>query len=271
MKPSGIQINKPVLVFLIGIIILIIVGYKIYRNPTHFTILQDSKMETLVDVPAESTEKAKSVKVKEVTVKVNVDGKEVEIFTRQTDPSPDSPQLDLLLLHGQAFTSQDWSKIKTLELLSAWNYRPVAVDLPGYGNSNKVTVKDNAIFLEELIQVLKLKAPVIVSPSMSGGFSLPYLFKDPSNVLTRCKAYIPIAPVSTEKYEKKQYEQLKIPTAIIYGENDRMLGTVSKDNLMNLPGSKVFMIEGAGHAAYLNKTDKFHQILYNFLLEIAKK
>ncbi|KAK3605905.1 hypothetical protein CHS0354_017811 [Potamilus streckersoni] len=271
MKPSGIQINKPVMVMFIGIIILVIVGYRIYRNPTHFTILQDSTMEKLVDVPADSKEKAKSVKVKEVTVKVKVDGKEVDILTRQTDPSTVSPQLDLLLLHGQKFTSENWADIQTLQLLSVWNYRPVAVDLPGYGKSKSAAVKDNVAFMEELIQALKLNAPVIISPSMSGEFSLPYLFKDPSNVLIRSKAYIPVAPVYTDKYDKKLYEQLKIPTAIIYGQKDETLGTDSKENLKNLPGSKLFMIEGAGHAAYLDKPDKFHQILYSFLLEIAKK
>ena len=36
---------------------------------------------------------------------------------------------------------------------------------------------DPATYLEVVIKELKLKKPVIVSPSMSGGFSLPYLFK----------------------------------------------------------------------------------------------
>ena len=47
--------------------------------------------------------------------------------------------------------------------------------LQGYGSSPKASV-DRAKYLEEVIKGLKLKKPVIVSPSMSGGYSMPYLF-----------------------------------------------------------------------------------------------
>lgn len=38
---------------------------------------------------------------------------------------------DVLLLHGQAFTSKTWEALGTLALLAGEGYRAVAIDLPG--------------------------------------------------------------------------------------------------------------------------------------------
>ena len=46
----------------------------------------------------------------------------------------------------------------------------------GYGKSEVATV-DQAPFIDAVIKELKLKKPVIISPSMSGSYSLPFLFK----------------------------------------------------------------------------------------------
>ena len=56
-------------------------------------------------------------------------------------------------------------------------------------------------FLATFIQQLGLDRPIIVSPSMSGDFSLPFLLgKEPEQAVTKCRGYVPVAPVSTGNY-----------------------------------------------------------------------
>lgn len=86
-------------------------------------------------------------------------------------------------------------------------HRAVAIDFPGYGKSiPEAPVSDHLEFMEKLIKVLKLgPAPVIVSPSMSGKFSLPYLVSHPDMV----KGYVPVAPVNTEFYTE-EFPSIKV-------------------------------------------------------------
>ena len=41
------------------------------------------------------------------------------------------PILVVLLLHGQAFTSENWLQLGTLSYLAAMGHRAVAIDIPG--------------------------------------------------------------------------------------------------------------------------------------------
>ena len=64
-----------------------------------------------------------------------------------------------------------------------------------------------------VIAGLGLVKPVIVSPSMSGSFSLPYLFTEPlATIQERISGFVPVAPVHTSDFDVKKYEQLKVFT-----------------------------------------------------------
>jgi len=47
--------------------------------------------------------------------------------------------------------------------------------LLGYEESSEISI-DNHVYLSDVIGALGLTRPVIVSPSMSGCYSIPYLF-----------------------------------------------------------------------------------------------
>ena len=64
-------------------------------------------------------------------------------------------------------------------------------------------MEDKIKFMEALIAGLKLSKPVIVSPSMSGQFSLPFLFSDPESATTRSQGFVAVAPVQTSTYKDK--------------------------------------------------------------------
>ena len=53
---------------------------------------------------------------------------------------------------------------------------------------------------------------------------------------------------------------------IVYGESDSGLGRESTKNLRRLPEVvSVVKIPGAGHAAYMDRPELWHTILYNYL------
>ena len=83
--------------------------------------------------------------------------------------------------------------------------------------SDTGTVEDKNKFLEDVIAALQLTAPVIISPSLSGSYSLPYLFSHPDKLLKRAAGYVPVAPISTDKYTAEQYKQLKVYILVKYG------------------------------------------------------
>ena len=193
-------------------------------------------------------------------------GQDEGIFYRHAFPSS-SVRFTVLLLHGQAFSSQTWEDLGTLKYLSSKNYKVVAVDLPGYGKSKKIetpkTLEERTQFVQDLMNKLQIKRPVFVSPSMSGSFSLPYVFEGEQG--RNLRGYVPVAPVGTDRFSELSYKSLHLPTLIIYGENDTGLGTSSLGRLRNIPGSVIHMIKGAGHACYLNNGEEFHSVLVKFL------
>jgi abhydrolase domain-containing protein 14 len=130
-----------------------------------------------------------------------------KVFHRDvTLQSSTPPTKQVLLLHGQAFSSDNWHTLGTLTFLAALGHRAVAVDLPGYGRSTPSHVQNTLAFMEALVEVLKLgPTPIIISPSMSGSFSIPYLVAHPERV----GGYVPVAPVGTRSYTE-QFQSIQV-------------------------------------------------------------
>lgn len=176
--------------------------------------------------------------------------------------------LEVIFLHGQSFTSKTWEELGTLALLSEKGYRVIAIDLPGYGDSPSSSTVETAhgrvAFLQQLLKELGLQRPVLISSSMSGRYSIPFLMESGEKL----KGFVPIAPAGTKEFTVQQYLQVKTPTLIIYGELDTGLGTQSLQLLQVIPNSKVVKLTAAGHACYLDQPQAFHGALLNFLDEL---
>lgn len=211
-------------------------------------------------LPAKELETTgKNVKIEEK--RLDVQGHNV--FYREAAPLMANDLKEVLLLHGKRFKSQTWLQLGTIHLLAAAGHKVVAVDLPGYGESSKEQIPEDkrGEFLGELMKALNLNLPVVVSPSLSGSFTIPLLSKHPE----KFSGYIPVAPIKTDLLTAQEYKNIKVPTLIIYGENDKDLGTESTRNLINLPNCQERMLPKAGHPAYLDQPELFHQLVYNFL------
>ncbi|KAI5619546.1 protein ABHD14B isoform X1 [Silurus asotus] len=199
--------------------------------------------------------------------RVNVGMCSQPLFYRQALPSDREAKLCVLLLHGIRFSSQNWLTIGTLNALAEAGYRALAIDLPGLGESKAaeapaaVGEPAPAEFLKQVCDGLNTGPVVVISPSLSGMYSLPFLFQHPE----RLKAYIPVAPICTDKFKVEQYKAVQVSTLIVYGDQDTQLGEVSLNNLKNLPNHKVVVMHGAGHPCYLDDPVTWHKAVLEFL------
>ncbi|XP_061905931.1 protein ABHD14B isoform X2 [Entelurus aequoreus] len=201
---------------------------------------------------------------------VHVEGCASPLFYRQSRPSSGETKMSVLLLHGIRFSSQNWQDIGTMHTLAKAGCCAVALDLPGLGRSKSAKAPAEvgelapASFLVDVCKRLGLSPVVVISPSLSGMYSLPFLIQH-QNLL---RAYIPVAPICTHKITPEQYRSVKVPSLIVYGDQDSQLGEVSLSNLSHLPNHSVAMMKGAGHPCYLDDPDTWHKLLTDFLAKL---
>ncbi|XP_017199348.1 putative protein-lysine deacylase ABHD14B isoform X1 [Oryctolagus cuniculus] len=141
---------------------------------------------------------------------------------------------------------------------------------PGLGRSKEAAAPAPlgelvpAGFLAALVEALALGPPVVISPSMSGMYSLPFLTAPGSQL----RGYVPVAPICTDKISAADYASVKIPALIVYGDQDPM-GQSSFEHLKQLPNHRVLVMKGAGHPCYLDKPEEWHTELLSFLQGLA--
>ena len=70
---------------------------------------------------------------------------------------------------------------------------------------------DTACFLTDVIAALKLDRPVLVSPSLSGSYTLPFLLgAQPEKAAEKCRGYVPVAPIYTDQFEEEVYKKCQV-------------------------------------------------------------
>ncbi|XP_064650117.1 putative protein-lysine deacylase ABHD14B isoform X2 [Lineus longissimus] len=222
--------------------------------------------------PADLMEKATSVPIHENTIKLTVGGIKLNLFYRSAGPQDKQAKTPVLFLHGASFTSKTWQDLGTLGLLALLGHQVVAVDLPGFGSTSSASNVNRVEFIEEIIKQTKIVTPpIIVLPSMGGGFGLPYVMEAPEKAYKRISGIIAIAPVNTGTYTHAQFHRITVPTMIIRGEKDKGLGLQALSNLQNTQNNVHFVMEKCGHAAYMNDSPKWHELLYNYVMGVEKE
>ena len=166
----------------------------------------------------------------------------------------------VLLLHGAKFDAKTWQKLGTLDVLAEAGHRAVAVDLPGSGKSPGWKV-DPGTFLAELIALLDIGRPVVLSPSRSGNLSFPLILDHPDKV----SGYVPIAPVGVKQYAG-QLKQSPVPALVVWGQRDGLFRPeMAKTLAACFKTATVVILPDAKHPAYLDQPDLFHEALLKFL------
>ncbi len=152
----------------------------------------------------------------------------------------------------------------TLHYLSNWGYRSFAIDIPTDHANDQEAVQ----WLRKLIDTLQLTNLVIISPSMSGRMTLPYVIRSKKQRKS-IRGFVPIAPVGTNRFQANEYKQIEIPTLIVHGENDTKFQSAF-EKLQQIPTRKILLIKNASHASYVEKPMDFHNELRQFLYDIYR-
>lgn len=169
----------------------------------------------------------------------------------------------VLFLHGASFSSADWQTLGTLDLLAAAGWRAIAVDLPGFGKSTKTTMPPSEL-LPALYVAFQIDKPVIVAPSMSGGYALPFLARAPGKL----RGFVALAPVGIPENAERLQDN-PVPSLLFWGQKDRIVPVAMGQALLNALAEATFIcIEDGGHAAYMDNPTKFHVELVRFLDEV---
>ncbi len=166
----------------------------------------------------------------------------------------------VLLLHGARFSAETWRETHTIERLGEAGCRALAVDLPGFGKSPRGRVDPDS-FVADLAAEISEQPIVLVAPSMSGRFALPFAIDHTSSLA----GFVPIAPVGIPQYKSRLHE-IASPTLIVWGDRDRVVPPTLADVLGNgIPDSRKMIVEGGEHPCYLHAPDHFNEALVAFI------
>lgn len=170
----------------------------------------------------------------------------------------------VLLLHGARFSSETWRELGTIELLARQGYRVLALDLPGYGASEASGSPADRL-LGALIPLLFDRPVALVSPSMSGRFSLPVVSGRPSYLA----GFVPVAPAGIAAH-LDALEGSRMPTLIFWGSEDKIIPLKDGQRLNRaLSNSRLVVLDGARHPCYLDRPLDFHRELLQFLAGLS--
>jgi pimeloyl-ACP methyl ester carboxylesterase len=178
----------------------------------------------------------------------------------------DGPEhgLKVVLLHGASFSAQTWQTIGTLRALSGAGYLAYAIDLPGFGESSPHHGPART-WLAAVLDRVEIERPVVVSPSMSGRFSLPLVTAQPE----RAAGFVAVAPVGISSFASQLHE-ITIPVLAIWGEHDRIVPLDQADLLVgSVKRGRKVVIRGGSHAPYMSDPAAFHGEMLTFLKDLA--
>ena len=102
---------------------------------------------------------------------------------------------------------------------------------------------------------------MVVSPSMSGRFSLPAVASDPELFA----GYVPVAPAGVPA-ALSGMGSADLPTLVLWGARDHVFPVEQGRALAQaMPRAELVVIEDADHACYLDQPERFHELLFDFV------
>lgn len=188
----------------------------------------------------------------------------------------------LLLIHGLGTNAKSW--LKNIPSLSE-NFRIIAVDLPGYGKSDKKNYKYSMSFysdvLSEFLTNLKINKATFVGHSMGGQISMVTALNHPDKV----DKLVLISPAGFERFTEGEGDWMKAAFTIelVKETNTRNIDVNLRSNFYDTPEDASFFvtdriqIKGAKdfedycYAVTRNVTGMIDEPVWSRLTEIKNK
>jgi abhydrolase domain-containing protein 14 len=205
---------------------------------------------------------------------VVVDGIRIRVRT-SPDLGNDYSKPIVLLFHGYSFSLDAWEGTGTFDELSMHGLPYIALDLPR-GKATKSqkferkTLSEYVPLLNDLIKKLGVNFDeskfVIIGPSMGGAFALAFALENRGKVLG-----LVLAAPSMSGINEASLGNLEIPVLLIWGDKDNVfpVDQYGRELKQLLPRSKLLILKGARHPAYLDRPQEFHELLFDFIEEIS--
>ncbi len=170
----------------------------------------------------------------------------------------------VLMFHGASFKAETWKEVGSLRVASEAGYRAIAVDFPGYGQSEgkRENLSD---FVGDFIASLSVREPVLLGASMGGKAVLEFAL---SNRKVPLKSLILVGPVGLKENQARLNQLKGVRILAIWGSEDTISPPQDNSYLLQEIGAKTAIIDGAPHACYMKEPQKFNQILYEYLTSI---
>ncbi len=167
----------------------------------------------------------------------------------------------LLFIHGLGSYLKFWRY--QLDHFAKQGYRVIALDLPGYGKSDKpasfpYTMEAMADTVRELLQQLKIEKPVLIGHSMGGQTALSYAIRYPREPL----AVVLTSPAGFETFDKGEqlwFEKV-VTTKFIKGAGEYAIwGAVRRGNFYRWKSDYEWLVE---ERVRLKKAPQFDRYAY---------
>jgi pimeloyl-ACP methyl ester carboxylesterase len=173
-----------------------------------------------------------------------------------------------VLLHGFSFLAETWVEMGLFDEL-AEKYVVYAFDMP-YGVKSKSDKfeagnrSEYAEFLGEMLKKLNIDNPILLGASISGEVTLRYL-----SLGYDARAAILAGPANVKNL-LPVLDRISAPLLAVWGESDNISPPENAEIISaHVKNSEVQVMQGAGHACYLDRPEEFKSLLRNFLTTIA--
>lgn len=192
---------------------------------------------------------------------------DADIYVVEAGPM-DSPWPTVLFLHGASYNADIWVDLGITEALGESQIRSVAIDLPGFGSSS-TTTRERAVFLADAVAAVDVgRGVVVVSPSMSGAFSLALIAAGQQDTI---EGLVAVAPVGVPDFLSSTRGPVDLPVYVYWGEND---GVIDPNQAQRLAAAfvsaEVEILSDAGHAPYEDSPDRFATDLVDFVQSLPE-
>ncbi|MBC8317492.1 MAG: alpha/beta hydrolase [Desulfobulbaceae bacterium] len=167
---------------------------------------------------------------------------------------------EILLLHGMKFNANTWKELGTLDLLAKSDFKAIALDMPGFGDSPPCDMASNTV-LENFLRQKECNRPILIGPSMGGRISIEFCLEHPNLV----GGLVLVGAVGVEE-NKERLSEIKVPALIVWGEKD-VISPIANGHTLNekIEGSSFVQINDAPHPCYLDQPEIWHWELTHFL------